>query len=296
MLYAEMRRNMENRRRVAVSLARLRNRAKAACFQSWSFHSHQMARARALALKSFANAQRRCMGIWRDWLSAHFRLHKTAARRLQGWWRKVQKKLQNNAAQSLQSMWRGKAARRQLEEKRRRKDAQEEKVQISLRRIRNRAVLMALNLMHKNAQMSKRVKALAMRCMMSGLRVFFSNWRVITEHLVKEKLGAVVVIQKVWRGHGGRRLALARRRLLGGQRIIRNERVVRYSLRERFMRRAAQYRLSKWWRRSLLRWRSPLFLAWQRFNAARNLQRMYRGMVGRRRFREIFAERKSRRR
>ena len=99
-----------------------------------------------------------------------------------------------------------------------------------------------------------------------------------------------VVVQKRWRGNKGRQRARLHRKIKGADRLIRNDRVVRASFRKRFAKRQARRLIVQWWRRSLLRWRVPLFLMWWRNSSSAAIQRRWRGYVGRKIARHRFEE------
>ena len=134
---------------------------------------------------------------------------------------------------------------------------------------------------HANMLQARKVKQLAMRCMMSTTRVFFDDWRVKWIDIMERKMISSVVVQKRWRGNQGRKRARMFQKIKGADRLLRNEKLVRTCFRNRFMEREARRRIAHWWRRCLLRWRVPLFLSWWRNTGALFLQRMWRGSVGR---------------
>ena len=57
--------------------------------------------------------------------------------------------------------------------------------------------------------------------------------------------------------------------------------IVIEALKMKRRRRYAHWVVARWWRRSLLRWRAPMYLAWQRKFSATELQKIIRGYLGR---------------
>ena len=132
---------------------------------------------RKLAYRAFCGKQRLRLNMWKTWLKLKKRFMKTMTRRIQRWWRSYLKKQADQAATSLQNMWRSKSARKQMEEKRRRHKEKERKVKGMLNRIKMRVAYKCLMAFHSNMLQARRVKRLAMRCMMSETRVRFDVWK-----------------------------------------------------------------------------------------------------------------------
>ena len=281
---------MENRTKVNKSLKKIRNRLLNASFISWASDVKRIVSVRKLAYRAFCGKQRLRLNMWKTWLKLKKRFMKTMTRRIQRWWRSYLKKQADQAATSLQNMWRSKSARKQMEEKRRRHKEKERKVKGMLNRIKMRVAYKCLMAFHANMLQARRVKRLAMRCMMSETRVRFDVWKNKYLDIKERKMISSVVVQKRWRGNKGRQRARLYRKIKGADRLIRNDRVVRASFRKRFAKRQARRLIVQWWRRSLLRWRVPLFLMWWRNSSSAAIQRRWRGYVGRKIARHRFEE------
>ena len=276
-----IKRGMHNRQAVAASLKKMTNQLLLACFSSWRGHVQQQVSVRRLAYRAFCSGLRLRWHEWLLWMQLKHRVRLSMARRLQGWWRRHLKKQSNTAALSLQNAWRSKAARRQMQDRRARKDAQESKAKACLNRIKMRIVYKCLHAIHMHMLQCRRVKRLAMRCMLSATRVRFDDWKNKYYDLKERKTVSSVFVQKRWRGNRGRARARLFRKMKGAERLLRNDRMVRACFRQRFKQRTARRKIAAWWRRSLLRWRVPMFLAWWRNEGASTLQRRWRGAMGR---------------
>ena len=284
----EMKKRMQDRSKVAKSLKKIKNRLLNSSFTSWATYVNRIVRVRALAYKAFCGKQRLRLNMWKLWLKLKKRFVKTMIRKIQRWWRRYLKKQADAAATSLQNMWRSKSARKQMAEKKRRHKEKERKVKGMLNRIKMRVVYKCLMAFHSNMLQARRVKRLAMRCMMSDTRVKFDIWKEKYLDIKERKMISSVVVQKRWRGNKGRQKARLHRKIKGADRLLRNDKVVRASFRKRFAKRQARRLIVHWWRRSLLRWRVPIFLMWWRHNSSSTIQRHWRGFVGRKIARKRF--------
>jgi hypothetical protein len=277
----QIKRRMHNRQAINQSLKKMANRLLLSSFCTWRVTVAKKVMVRNLAYRAFCGKQRLRWNMWLTWIKLKKRYVKTMVRRLQRWWRGYLKKQANAAAAQLQNAWRSKAARQQLVAKRARRDAKEKKVKSFLNRIKMRVAYKCLHGFHANMLQARKVKRLAMRCMMSTTRVYFDDWKEKWVDIRERKMISSVVVQKRWRGNQGRKRARMFQKIKAANRLLRNEKLVRSCFRNRFMQREARRRIAHWWRRCLLRWRVPLFLAWWRNAGALFLQRMWRGSIGR---------------
>ena len=138
------------------------------------------------------------------------------------------------------------------------------KIELQLRRYKFRLLIKVLLALERHAIQCRRVKSLAVRCMQSSTRVFFTK---LYQYFIWRRglrIAAALLVQKRYRGWKGRIRAYGYQKIAAAHRLRRNEQVVRDELKMRRRRRHAHWCIANWWRRSLLRWRAPMYLTWQR--------------------------------
>ena len=270
-----------NRHKARIFLHRMQNQKLCACFNRWVEQIDKLLRCRVLVKKCFGSILMYCVEEWKFWLLLREMLKRKSAKDIQRAWRARCLRVQHWAATKLQGLWRARNAREEVMLARRAKKKQEKKIATQLKRLKFRLLIKILLALERNAIQCKRVKSLAMRCMQSSTRVFFMK---MYHHYVWRRglrVAASLLLQKRYRGWKGRLRAKKYNLIKKADRLRRNERVVAAELKLRRRRRHAHWCVARWWRRSLLRWRAPMYLAWQRKYSATELQRIVRGYLGR---------------
>jgi hypothetical protein len=273
--------NVHMQWRASRFLNRMRNKQVMACYNRWVDQVDKLLRVRSLAKRCFGSVLLYCLSEWKLWLKLRYRLKEISARHIQRHWKARCERIRQWAATQLQGMWRSRNARADVMEARRLKKEQDAKIALQLRRFKFRLLVKVLLALEKNAVQCRRVKSLAVRCMQSSTRVFFNK---LYDYFVWRRglrVAAALLVQKRFRGWKGRIRAQGYRNVAGANRLTRNECIIRAELKVRRRRRHAHWCIANWWRRSLLRWRAPMYLAWQRRQSATDLQRIVRGYLAR---------------
>ena len=262
-------------------LKRLKNRQAFACFDTWRFKVDQKLRMRDLARRCFGTVKQIRWDEWRLYLGLRCTLKKHNAFRIYLWYRQQVQLRRQRAARLLQSRWRIRQAREDVKRRKQEREKQEGKVALQLRRLRFRKAIKCLLALQRHAITCKRVKSLAARCLKSTTRVFYDKLHGHAVWCRRRRIAGAILLQKRYRGRKGRIRALGFRRIRGADRLRRNEKVVQECLDLRRREMHARWAITGWWRRSLLRWRTPVYLAWQRHASATELQRVVRGYLHR---------------
>ena len=270
-----------NNKKASQFLRKMKNRIAYMCFDTWRVKVHQKVQMRDLATRCFGTVKHIRWADWRLYLALRLTLKKRNSFRIYLWYRERVKERRYRAACLLQSRWRIRQAREDLKQRRREREEQEGKVALQLRRLRMRVVIKCLLALQRYAIMCRRVKALAARCLMSTTRVYYDKLHGHAIWCRRRKIAGAILVQKRYRGWKGRVRALGFRNIRGADRLRRNEVLVRDCLDLRRREMHARWVIKLWWKRSLLRWRTPIYLNWQRNASATELQRIVRGYLHR---------------
>ena len=236
---------------------------------------------RALAKRCFGTVLLYCYDEWKLFILLRNRLKNKCAKDIQKEWKQYCIRKRHWAATKLQGLWRVRNARQDVMERKRLEKEQNSKIQLQLRRLKFRLLIKVLLALERHAIQCRRVKSLAMRCMQSSTRVFFDKLYRYYTWRRGLRVAAALLVQCRFRGWKGRIRAFGYKNIAGANRLRRNERVVREELKLRRRRRHAHWNIANWWRRSLLRWRAPMYLTYQRKFSSTELQRIIRGYLAR---------------
>jgi hypothetical protein len=260
---------------------RLKNKKMTQCFNRWVEQIDKLLRCRVLVKKCFGSIKMTRFESWKLFINIRRYIKHKCSKKIAQQWQSYYINLKHWAACKIQGMWRMRNARADIIQKKQRRAEQNSKIQMQLKRLKFRLLIKVLLALERHAIQCRRVKSLAVRCMQSSTRVFFDKLYHYFIWRRGLRIAAALLVQKRYRGWKGRILAFGYRNIAGANRLKRNEMIVIEALKMKRRRRYAHWVVARWWRRSLLRWRAPMYLAWQRKFSATELQKIIRGYLGR---------------
>ena len=191
-------------------------------YMTWYHHARQIRSTRNMLRRHVMGIAHVCMNGWKEATKLWIAEENLSATKLQAMYRarnsrnNYKAKLRrHNAASSIQRMARAHAAKRIVHRAKAKQRRDERRVKKSLMKIKMRLESQTLRSWYDIVWKKKKAKRFLQKHMREGIRVCYEKWHEFAQANAEERLKAVILVQKLWRGHVAGRL---------GKKLLKNTR------------------------------------------------------------------------